>query len=217
LTAKECERFIAAAEKTGFNIAGLGAAGNQIVATEFRDSCRVIVDDRALAQQIFDRIKPHLPTVWDGRRILGLNEHLKFLRYRPGQKFCAHFDGCFWRPNTDNKTCLTVQLYLSAGQLEGGATRFMDETGCCPVACLPLMGRALIFQHNILHDGEEVKGGVKYTIRTDVEYSGITLLARLQELIGLGCSPFQQRRRCLHSLPVMLLICAAVLSPWLRL
>lgn len=212
LRLEECDRLVAAAEDIGFNIAGLGSTGSQVVATQFRDSCRLIVDDRALAQQIFHRIQPHLPTVWDGRRIIGLNEQLKFLRYRPGQKFVAHFDGSFCRPSTKNRTCLTVQLYLSRDDVEGGATRFMDATGCNPVKCLPLAGRALIFQHNILHDGEEVRKGMKYTIRTDVEYSERTFLACLQELFGLGCSPIEQKRRCLNSLPVILLICATMFS-----
>jgi len=212
LSPAECERLIQAAEEEGFGIAGLGSTGSQVVATEFRNSSRLIVDDPFLAQQIFERIQPYLPTVWEGRRLIGLNEQLKFLRYHPGQKFVAHFDGAFCRPNTSNQTCLTVQLYLSQGQMVGGATRFMGADAQPAVCCTPDAGRVLVFQHNILHDGEEVKEGVKYTIRTDVEYSDRHCSAELQELVGLGGSPIDRRRRCLRLLPVLIVVFAAVWS-----
>lgn len=95
LTPSECERLIRAAESLGFAPAGLGRTGEQAVVTEFRDSARLISEDPLLAEQIFQRIQPFLPTVWQGRRLLGLNEQLKFLRYGPGQKLVAHFDGAF--------------------------------------------------------------------------------------------------------------------------
>ena len=37
------------------------------------------------------------PQVFAGRRVLGLNEQLKFLRYHEGQYFAPHFDGAFAR------------------------------------------------------------------------------------------------------------------------
>jgi len=215
LSPLECERLIQAAEALGFGVAGLGCTGQQTVATQFRDSGRVIVDDPALAQQFFERIQRYLPTVWQGRRIIGLNEQLKFLRYCPGQKFVAHYDGSFCRPETANKTCLTVQFYLSQGALVGGSTRFMGAHAKPALSCTPDAGRALIFQHNILHDGEEVKEGVKYTIRTDVEYSGVTWQAQLQELLGFGCAPIERKRRNLLALPMLAGACALLCSQFL--
>lgn len=208
----ECGRLIQAAEALGFRAAGLGTQGDQIVATQFRDSGRVIIEDLLLSRQLFERIRPYLPTVWDGRRIVGLNEQLKFLRYTPGQKFVAHFDGSFCRPNTVNKTCLTVQLYLSRKRTVGGATRFMGANGVPPVCCSPDMGRALVFQHNILHDGEEVKEGIKYTIRTDVEYSGRTWHAQLQTGLGFGCSPIKQRRRFSVAVAIFVALSGVILT-----
>jgi len=192
----ECEALINAAESSGFASAGLGAAGEQEVVSELRDSGRLISNDPLLARQIFDRIRPHLPTIWRGRRILGLNEQLKFLRYRPGQKFVAHFDGAFCRPGTPNKTCLTVMLYLSRQQSgAGGSTRFVGSDDGSFTSCVPAVGRALVFQHNILHEGEEVNEGVKYTIRTDVEYGGVTFWGQLQEALGFGGTPCEQHFR----------------------
>lgn len=106
-----------------------------------------------------------------------------------------------------------MQLYISRGHLCGGATRFIGSGTQDGVSCAPELGRALVFQHKILHEGELVREGTKYTIRTDVEYSGIPKGAQLQELIGLGGSPHEQRRRVLVSLPVVISFAVCV---WLR-
>jgi hypothetical protein len=219
-SASECAQLMKEAEAVGFTAAGLGSSGRQSVNTEVRDSGRLISEDPALAQEILKRIRPYLPTVWKGRRLLGLNEQLKFLRYQPGQKFVAHVDGSFNRSDTLNRTFITVQLYLSQGCVEGGATRFVGgavspvggsfprfQAECNGVRCEPLQGRVLIFQHNIIHEGEEVKSGLKYTIRTDVEYSGESWSGQLQEMLGLGGSPLQQQRR-------LLVMCAACVTLW---
>jgi hypothetical protein len=39
------------------------------------------------------------------------------------------------------------------------------------VRVVPEAGMVLLFEHDLLHDGEEVAGGVKYTCRTDVLYT----------------------------------------------
>lgn len=215
LTPLECMRLIDASEAEGFVAAGLGRTGEQSVATQFRDSGRLITEDFFLASKFFTRVQPFLPVVWQGRRILGLNEQLKFLRYNPGQKFVAHYDGAFCRPNTKNKTCLTLQLYLTQDRIEGGATRFVDHDGGNPVSCEPIGGRALVFQHNILHDGEEVKEGVKYTIRTDVEYGSECASARLQEILGLGVSPSDLRRRLKKCVIGFVAIVGTLIEVWL--
>ena len=210
LRTEECRRLIDAAEDKGFGVAGLGTQKTQLVNTALRDSGRLIVDDPELAGKLFLRVKPFLPRLLKGRRILGLNEHLKFLRYRLGQKFVAHTDGAFMREGTENQTLLTLQFYISQqdgkeGKIEGGATRFLGNS---PEAeghrCLPHCGRALVFQHDILHEGEEVGAGLKYTIRTDVEYSGYSPWYALCETLGLGASPATSHMPLLSLLGVIL-------------
>lgn len=186
LSADECVRLVEAAEGLGFAQAGLGRAGEQVVCNEVRDSGRLITEDPALAQLIFRRVYAHLPRLWKGRRLLGLNEQLKVLRYHPGQQFAAHYDGAFVRHGTQNRTCLTLQLYLSTEPVEGGATVFCGALGDKGTRCDPRAGRALIFQHNLLHEGEQVRSGVKYTIRTDVEYGAVSATAWAQEALGFG-------------------------------
>lgn len=74
----------------------------------------------------------------------------------------------------------TLHLYLNEPQsaapgerTEGGATRFhsmdWDEEKFLDVE--PRVGRVLIFQHrNLLHSGDDVVKGTKYTLRTDLMY-----------------------------------------------
>eukprot|EP00927_Polykrikos_kofoidii_P013306 TRINITY_DN15795_c0_g1_i1.p1 TRINITY_DN15795_c0_g1~~TRINITY_DN15795_c0_g1_i1.p1 ORF type:complete len:292 (-),score=51.22 TRINITY_DN15795_c0_g1_i1:45-866(-) len=193
LSPTECDYLVAAAETIGFAAAGLGSAGKQEVATRFRDSGRIISEDPRLAGLIFERLRRFFPRVWHGRRIIGLNEQLKFLRYYPGQYFAPHFDGRFCRHGTSNCTFLTVQVYIARGNVKGGCTRFVDGAG--GVRCTPDFGKALVFQHNILHEGEEVLEGVKYTLRSDVEYGPESWHAKLQEFIGLGGPPCERSRR----------------------
>lgn len=198
LSPVECQTLITEAEKISFGKAGLGSSGGQVAETSVRDSGRLICEDHVLAAQIFDRVRQHLPVVWQGRRILGLNEQLKFLKYQKGQKFVAHFDGSFKRHGTSNQTFLTLQVYLATVPANnGGSTRFIGRTPDEGVRCCSVQGRAVVFQHNILHEGELVSGNniTKYTIRTDVEYGPPSITADLQETVGFGGSPAQIRQR----------------------
>lgn len=91
----------------------------------------------------------------------------------------AHCDGSYVTPDGSEISYYTLHLYLSepeAGlqgeKTDGGATRFhsmsWDEKF---LDVEPRMGRVLIFQHrNLLHSGDDVVKGTKYTLRTDLMY-----------------------------------------------
>ena len=81
---------------------------------------------------------------------------------------------------------ITIQLYLNEG-FEGGNTTFIsssskaDNVGVVPryimilfhckiFTPVPRIGRVLVFQHDILHEGSILVQGTKYTMRTDVMY-----------------------------------------------
>lgn len=72
-----------------------------------------------------------------------------------------------------------MHLYLNdskaevgdAADLVGGATSFLDTGEDKKIDVDPRTGRVLIFQHDgLYHCGDEVKAGVKYTMRTDIIY-----------------------------------------------
>jgi len=199
LSVHECKMLIELTELAGFGPAGVGGE-RQVVSPEIRASGRILYDDPVLAEIFWGRVRDHVPVVRSGRPVLGLNERLRFLRYSEGQHFAPHYDGSFERHGTNNRSYLTLQLYLSeAGTTGGGTTRFIGGTTYegvrhADVDCSPERGRALIFAHDILHEGALVTSGVKYTIRTDVEYAGVSLPALLRASLGFGGSPVQNRR-----------------------
>ena len=99
-----------------------------------------------------------------------VNSRLSFLRYGPGHYFKPHCDGLVDVPvnGVEHKSFVTLHLYLNGNDLEGGATRFWTSDKKHWLDVHPKLGRVLIFQQRmLLHSGEEVTNGVKYTMRSD--------------------------------------------------
>ena len=98
----------------------------------------------------------------------------------------AHCDAAY-RETVDGKhreTLFTLHLYLNdskeavgddaGAELEGGSTPFLSSNEQRRVDIHPKAGRVLIFQHRrLLHSGDDVKKGTKYTMRTDIMYERI--------------------------------------------
>eukprot|EP00415_Alexandrium_ostenfeldii_P000399 UN0399 len=145
---------------------------------EVRDGHRVIVDSKELADWLLELLRPHLPGELDtGRRLVELNERLRFLCYTPGQSFDAHFDGCYSRPKghprAGDSSQITVQLYLhDVPEANGGATTFFPGRAS-QVWHQPAAGSVLIFTQDLEHEGSILTAGLKYTLRTEVMYSKI--------------------------------------------
>jgi hypothetical protein len=75
-------------------------------------------------------------------------------------------------PASSNKGKKTAQ---QPELLRGGATTFHSFNRQRRFDVDPKIGRVLIFQHKrLLHSGDEVSAGIKYTMRSDVmfEYDG---------------------------------------------
>lgn len=111
-----------------------------------------------------------------------MNERLRFLKYGPGQYFKAHCDGAFTTdlierdPNLpEERSFLTFQLYLSSdSNLKGGATTIHSYNMDHEHHVEATQGRVLVFQHrNVLHSGQEVEGGEKIAVRSDIMYTRI--------------------------------------------
>lgn len=143
--------------------------GRQKLMTDIRNNSRCIIDDEVLADKIFQRIKKYIPSEFKGKQVVSLNERLRFLRYHPGERFEPHFDGCYIRENGE-RTYITVQLYLNEGA-KGGETRMFGDDLSVFYDVVPQTGMVLVFQHDILHSGNEVAEGVKYCMRSDVLYT----------------------------------------------
>jgi hypothetical protein len=172
LAPEECERFIAASEQAGFDEAPISTSGGAVMLKNVRDNHRVMVDDPALAAQLFDRARPFLPArLLDRWQLTGFNERWRYYRYDPGEKFAPHYDGSFARSDNE-KSQLTFMIYLNGG-FAGGETKFYFKHQEPALVVLPVRGQALVFVHWKLHEGAPVLAGRKYVLRTDVMYQRI--------------------------------------------
>ena len=186
LSPAECIALIEATESRGYDQALVNiGGGRQVALTELRKSSRCIVDDAAAAEIIWRRIRALVPEIAPqcaGWRAVGVNERLRFLRYGAGGYFRPHHDGCFQRgaeaagkldgrgaARVGERSYVTVQLYLNTAEedehsFRGGSTRFVRERpagrggATAGVDVAPVAGRALVFQHNLYHEGSTVRG-----------------------------------------------------------
>ncbi|KAJ7243182.1 hypothetical protein B0H12DRAFT_837706 [Mycena haematopus] len=196
----ELSTFLAEAEASGpWEVAQVNAGQYAYTDTSYRNGERLIYDSFKLSESIFEKVRPHLADIEEIEqttyingvekaiqkwRMVRLNERLRFLRYPKGGYFRGHCDGTYVDQKTNQRTFYTLQFYLpsdASGSKEsfvpasGGSTRFTirgEPRKYADVEAVP--GRVLVFQHTDLwHTGEEVTGGVKCTVRSDILYERV--------------------------------------------
>jgi predicted 2-oxoglutarate/Fe(II)-dependent dioxygenase YbiX len=177
LSQEQCAEIISCINSKGFTPALLNVGGGfQVYSPNVRDGNRAIVDTPEMARYLLDVLRPHLPEKIGDMQLVDLNERLRFLCYKPGQKFKLHTDGMYQRPeghaNAGDISMITVQLYLHDIPKEfGGATTFiLAESIGDRVAYQPEAGSVLLFTQDLPHEGSKVEQGIKYTVRTEVMY-----------------------------------------------
>lgn len=165
LSADECAGLIDRIEMMEPEPAPVSTHRGAVMMPRLRNNDRVMFDDPLLAALLLHRVRAHLPPRLETDWVLsGANERLRCYRYRPGQHFGPHFDGCFERSPTE-RSFLTFLVYLNTCEV-GGATRFND----LELEVQPSTGAGLLFNHHLLHEGAPVLKGVKYVVRTDLLY-----------------------------------------------
>jgi len=168
---EECVALIKISEDSGYIDALVNTGdGREMLIKGYRDSMRVLIDDRDFVKILYQRISAYLPNKFMNENLVEINERLRFLRYDPGDKFEQHYDGSYCRPDNSAGSVITLQIYLNE-DFDGGETTFLEigTNNCVPVK--PKTGMILVFEHKIFHEGSLVKQGRKYTIRTDVLYT----------------------------------------------
>jgi hypothetical protein len=191
LTADECDKLIelADAQVQPPPKADLVPRKNEA----FLDRDTALIMDEMLAKTIWDRLLPHLPEV-DGRLPIGLHSdgrrgvagQVKLYRYGKGQQFGLHVDQSWKGDGPGEETEFTFLVYLNShgepaggitegGQqpLMGGDTVFMRTAKAELCRVVPTRGLGLLHAHGrrcLLHEGEEVRRGVKYLLRADIMY-----------------------------------------------
>lgn len=111
-----------------------------------------------------------------------LNPQLRVYRYVKGHHFGKHYDESVicplaHDPKSQGKTKWTLLIYLTGGkEFEGGDTIFYPETVRGKTETLSVhadKGMALLHKHGddcLKHEGQLVKNGVKWVLRSDVTY-----------------------------------------------
>jgi hypothetical protein len=171
LSREECAALIRRSEALAYETGTVA----DVLVTDFRNNDRVMIDDTALAADLFGRARPFLPEVFDGQILAGFNERFRFYRYGPGQTFKPHRDGAYQRLKPWQESLLTFMVYLN-DQVVGGETRFFAGMEHAfrqqpMLVVTPKEGMALVFVHRIIHEGATVQSGRKYVLRTDVMYA----------------------------------------------
>lgn len=165
----ECEAFVAQSERTGYGEATINTSIGVFVDKTIRDNARLILDDVALAANLWERLRPYVPATIAEWRVEGLNERFRFYRYDPGQKFLPHFDG-YHKRSDRQRSQLTFMVYLN-DDFTGGETNFFGvDVSHRRARIKPERGMALVFAHLQLHEGAQVVSGRKYVLRSDVMY-----------------------------------------------
>mmetsp|Transcript_32432 Transcript_32432/g.44540 ORF Transcript_32432/g.44540 Transcript_32432/m.44540 type:complete len:326 (-) Transcript_32432:82-1059(-) len=168
---------------------------------EYRNNDRLIIRSDQIANLLWDRVKHHFKkiTITAGNKEnfgltsnmegewepIGFNSTFRLCRYHPGGHFAPHYDGHYLRSPTV-RSLKTFMFYLNS-DFEGGSTNWVSEdqflfqdkeTGIFRAeekhvigGVEPETGLALVFDHHILHEGQQLRSGTKYILRTEVMYS----------------------------------------------
>jgi len=191
LSEQECTYYINESERLGLD--------QLTYDKRYRNNTRCTVLSPEISEAIWNRVKEYVAPIIlepnDYKQIgkgyklegtwipSGLNPCWRICKYFPGGHFGPHFDGPYIR-NSDERSLQTLNIYLN-GDFEGGTTNFLSETQslhsnvegrfCAEeknivFRVVPTSGMALIFNHMMLHEGEELKSNVKYIMRSDIMY-----------------------------------------------
>lgn len=184
LTSHECDLLRAQADSIGFHQATVDRQlkrskddkvdlQTSISRKDIRNNLRLIFDHKDLADQLFQRLKLfYLPIqeVGTNLKLDGCNPRMKIYQYQAGQYFKRHRDGIYLDPETGKQSQYTFMVYLNdLGNSKGGETQFHSEEGKINII-IPRQGLAVIFFHNLIHEGLPIIDGHKYVLRSDLMY-----------------------------------------------
>ncbi|MBJ6145975.1 2OG-Fe(II) oxygenase [Hymenobacter sp. BT559] len=162
LTRQECLDMIVRSEGVGYELAQINTSSGSRVRTDIRNNSRAFYKSEELAQELWTKIQPFVLTPLAASTAIGLNELFRFYRYQRGNQFKGHFDQSYIR-NEREASYFTFMVYLN-DNFQGGNTTFQK------LRIQPKQGMALLFLHDLYHEGSEVTQGVKYVLRSDIMY-----------------------------------------------
>lgn len=166
LAESDCRSYIAKIQSSAEREVApiVGRDGKPALDLAVRNNTRVMWDDPVEANALLARVASSVPTTLMGMSLAGANPRLRLYRYEPGQKHGVHWDTVV-ELEGGVRSLLTLVFYLNE-DFKGGETDFPELKR----TITPRRGRALLFQHRILHEASPVHEGTKLVLRTDVLY-----------------------------------------------
>ncbi|WVW87057.1 hypothetical protein I302_109114 [Kwoniella bestiolae CBS 10118] len=158
-----------------------------------RTARRGSLNSPEIAQILLNLISPYIPLLSPRYTSSppALSPNIRIYHYPSGTYFRTHYDSPTLDPISRRLSCWTILIYIS--ECKGGATAFYThthDTGSSKktksknqskqkgegekVSVDPKAGRLLLHWHGmsgggcLKHEGEEVKGGDKWVLRTDI-------------------------------------------------
>lgn len=177
LSKERCQELIALSEAAGYTDADVSYPTGAQMNKDVRDNSRCLLRNEELREELEKLILPHAPMklpifsagVVEQKEFLRLSGNFRFYKYIQSQKFKKHRDGNVKEEGGVSR--VTVLIYLNDVE-NSGETNICDRMLDKPVMVKPEEGKLLLFNHALLHSGEEMKEGVKYVLRTDLIYNG---------------------------------------------
>jgi hypothetical protein len=159
---QECNELIRHSNETGYSPATVNTHMGTKLLPDYRNNTRVFHTSNELAETFWQKLQPLFDARIGNSVPIGFNELFRFYKYEPGQRFKKHRDSAYFR-NDSEGSYYTFLLYLNE-EYKGGETAFEN------LAITPKTGMVLIFVHDLIHEGKEVKEGVKYVLRSDIMF-----------------------------------------------
>lgn len=164
LSAADCEAYIERMRAGQAEVAPINGLHGAEIDLAVRNNTRIMWDDAAEAGALLRRVAARVPTRLSGLQLIGANPRLRLYRYGAGEHHGAHWDSVVEFAG-GARSLLTLVFYLNDG-FDGGETDFSE----LKTTVVPRRGRALLFQHRILHTASSVTRGEKLVLRTDLVY-----------------------------------------------
>lgn len=171
LSVDEASSYATSAAGTGF----LASDVAREFPAEVRNNSRLVHFSDALAAALWRRLAPCLahkdiyliqPMGFgaEGRwKPIGVNPCFRVSRYVEGEHFATHRDGMYANENGEC-SIYSLVLYLNE-DFEGGDLELPNGKRFKPVR-----GSAVLFPHDMLHEGRAVCGGTKYVVRSELMF-----------------------------------------------
>jgi hypothetical protein len=129
---------------------------------------RVQFTDKQLADLLYEKVKHCIPKKIK-KICVGINDHIRLSKYKPGEFFGIHQDGINYDGN--NKSVMsyaTLNIFLN-DDFQGGETIFYEkDKKTITLKCIPKPGRGGFFYSQQYHEGAKITSGYKYLLRTDL-------------------------------------------------